>query len=140
MQPTVVTYSALMAACASAPGALQRRRRRGQNRALRQEKAHLLQLALRTHQHMVFCGVSPSVITLSTLANVCEKCKGVDRIFPVLARVDFATLPSVVHRFRGIPATEVLGAVCRALASGKKEHRQLLQIVRQHFKEKIFCS
>ena len=86
---------------------------------------------------MLSSGSKPSVITLCTLANVCEKCKGVDRIFLVLAKVDFAALPSELHRLRHVPATEVLGAVCRALASGKKEHGRLLQRLRQHVKETI---
>ena len=53
-----------------------------------------LELAFGTYRQMLSHGVNPSVITLSALGNdVCEKCKGVDRILPILAGWTLAPCP-----------------------------------------------
>ena len=131
VQPDVITFNALISACASSPSV---RRRPG--------KRHLknlpLQRALAVYTHMVALGVQPDVITLKALMNICEKSKGVDSIFLILSQVDLACMPSVRHRLVEVPATEVLGSVCRALASGQKRHRALLHLTRYHVMQAVF--
>ena len=132
VQPNVVTFSALMASCASADAALMKAsRRRGlDRRMLRQEKEQLMRSALGVHKDMIRFGIRPSVISLCTLANVSEKCNSVDRLFPVIRSIDFTSLQSELRHGHPVPATEVLGRVCLALGSGRRQHRDLLLKVR----------